>query len=227
MPSETTVEGGVLPAGNYVEIAVVDNGCGMPEAVLNHAFEPFFTTKEIGKGSGLGLSMTYGFARQSDGNIVLESTPGKGTTARILLPVVAAPEPVEEPAAKGSVENGCDITVLVVEDDPEVRASTVIVLQSLGCKVSEAGEAAEALEVLERDSGIELLLSDVVLTGGRNGIDLASEAVLHRPDLRVLLVSGYPEAELRRSGLTDTHFTLLGKPFTRAALVEAINRVLA
>ena len=225
--AETAVEGGALPAGDYVEIAVADNGCGMPEEVLNHAFEPFFTTKEIGKGSGLGLSMTYGFARQSDGNITLESTPGKGTTARILLPAVAAPETSGELCREFAAENGCDAAVLVVEDDPEVRASTVNVLQSLGCTVCEAGEAEEALTCLDQDPGIELLLSDVVLTGGRNGIELAKEAVRRRPGLRVLLVSGYPETELRRSGLTESHFALLGKPFTRASLVEAMKRALS
>lgn len=217
------VDAEVLPAGPYVEIAVSDTGCGMSKEILDRAFEPFFTTKGVGEGSGLGLSMVYGFARQSGGNAMIESTPGKETTVRILLPV--ANETSERPIAVEPARNAekYGVKVLLVEDDPDVRTTTAMLLRSLGCDVREAETAEPALKILEEDGSIDLLLTDVILPGKQNGIGLAQDAVHLRPDLRVILVSGYPEAALQKAGLDDAGFALLGKPFSENALADALR----
>ena len=223
MDTDTQIENDVLPAGDYIEIAVTDTGCGISEENLYHAFEPFFTTKEVGEGSGLGLSMVYGFVRQSGGNATIESELGKGTTVRLVLPATGS-ETVstnsEQPAQK-DVKHA--IKVLLIEDDADVRATTLDILQSLGCDVVEAKNAAPVPIILEQDQSIDLLISDVVLTGAQNGIELAQEAVRLRPALKVILVSGYSEGTLEKAGLTDAGFPLLAKPFSKSALSEALE----
>ena len=225
-PSGETLDGDepLLP-GDHVEIAIADTGCGMSESVLEHAFEPFFTTKDVGQGSGLGLSMVYGFVRQSGGNVRLESTPGKGTTARILLP--AGPT-VGDAAAADVMGDGRaapapppSITILVVEDDEQVRASTTMLLHSMGCTVREAGDARTGLEILDGDPHIDLLLSDVVLPGGKSGIDLLHICAERHPRLKTILVSGYPLTALQQH---DAAVSVLRKPFTREELSAAIAK---
>ncbi len=222
------LENEVLPAGDYVEFAVTDTGVGMPADVSKRAFEPFFTTKEVGEGSGLGLSMVYGFARQSGGNVSIESEPGKGTTVRILLPHAGSEllPPVDEPEVKEEPPFGHAKRVLLVEDDKDVRASTVFLLEALGCEVLEAADASPVPGMLEKDPTIDLLLSDVVLPGGKNGVELAREAKQIRPDLKVILVSGYPEGILENAGLGTTTFRVLGKPFSIDALSQALSLVM-
>ena len=225
-PRPTPVEGGTLPEGAYVEIAVSDTGHGMSEHVLEHAFEPFFTTREVGQGSGLGLSMVYGFARQSDGHAKLESRLDQGTTVRLLLPQAAIeePEPVETAAFHETGSRSGRI--LVVEDDSSVRDATVMLLEAAGFEVHQADHAGTALAVLREVSGIELMVTDMVMPHGMNGIELAREATRLYGPLAVLIVSGYPKAELEKSGLSSSGFHLLPKPYTQKQLVQAISTVI-
>ncbi len=213
--------------GDYVTIAVTDTGVGMAPEVLARSFEPFFTTKPVGEGSGLGLSMVYGFARQSGGFALIESEPGRGTTVRLYLPRVEAEAPdaeiepeTETPRAKGE-------TILVVEDDPEVLDLAVATLESLGYEVLAASEGAGALEILEATPRIDLVLSDVMLPGGLLGPEVVRRARQVRPDLRVLFMSGYADAEARSSGLLAEGATVLSKPFRRHDLACQLRVALA
>ncbi|MBL6945128.1 MAG: PAS domain S-box protein [Rhodospirillales bacterium] len=225
--TDIPIENDVLPTGDYIEIAVSDTGAGMSVETLDHAFEPFFTTKEVGEGSGLGLSMVYGFARQSGGNATIESKSGKGTTVRLVLPAATgATSSTNEAHAVGKdVQHA--IKVLLVEDDADVRDSTVMLLKSFGCEVVEADNAEPVPGILEQDDSIDLLFSDVVLPGGKNGIDLAQDAVRQHPGLKVILVSGYPEGTLEKAGLSDTEFRLLSKPYAMDELSDALASVMA
>ncbi|TDR41582.1 PAS domain S-box-containing protein [Tahibacter aquaticus] len=218
---EETGEGAELPVGRYVRFTIADTGVGMPPDVLARAFEPFFTTKESGKGSGLGLSMVYGFVKQSGGQLLAQSQLGYGTQMNLILPLAPSgavrPETVQTmPGPRGNQ------TVLVVEDEPEVRGIAVAFLRALGYAVHEAGDAEQALQHLRDDSSIALLFSDVVLGGSTNGIELAHAARALRPTLPVLLTSGY---EL---GSTDTphEFPLLRKPYRREELASASHAAL-
>ncbi len=216
------IENDTLPPGDYVELAISDTGVGMPKETLQRAFEPFFTTKDVGEGSGLGLSMVYGFARQSGGTVTIESELGKGTTVRILLPAAT-----DEATGVGSgrlerTATNHETKVLLVEDDAAVRKSTIRLLKAIGCEVVETDKAAPVADILKNNDDIELLISDVVLPGGVNGVEVAREAVALRPDLKVILVSGYPDTTLAKSGLSEANYLLLPKPFSRTALSEAI-----
>lgn len=210
-----------LPAGHYIRFTIADTGLGMPPEVLARAFEPFFTTKESGKGSGLGLSMAYGFVKQSGGHLAAQSQLGYGTRMDLILPLApsAAAGPATVQAMPGLRGNE---TVLVVEDEPEVRGVAVAFLRALGYEVHEAGDAEQALQHLRNDAAIALLFSDVVLGGSTNGIELAQAARALRPTLPVLLTSGY---EL---GNTDTphEFPLLRKPYRKEELASASRAAL-
>ena len=219
------IENDTLPPGDYIEIAVSDTGVGMSEETLRRAFEPFFTTKDVGEGSGLGLSMVYGFARQSGGTVTIESELGKGTTVRIWLPAATDAAVEIESDGPGATATRHALKVLLVEDDADVRTSTVMLLMAIGCEVIETDKAAPVADILRRDDGIDLLISDVVLPGGVNGVEVAREAVAFRPDLKVILVSGYPDSTLAKSGFSEANFFLLPKPFSKAALSKAIALV--
>jgi len=213
--------------GEYVVIAVTDTGSGMPKRVLERAFEPFFTTKEVGKGSGLGLSMVYGFAKQSGGHVTIYSEPGLGTTVRIYLPAVLAKTrsallAVEKEAAQSGSE-----MVLVVEDDPFVRSYAVMSLQSLGYKVISAVDGKEALQTLGAASHVDLLFTDVVMPGGVNGWELAGLARKERPELRVLLTSGYALETLAANGHLRQGALILEKPYRKAELARLVREALA
>lgn len=211
-----TGEGAELPSGSYIRFTISDTGVGMAPDVLARAFEPFFTTKESGKGSGLGLSMVYGFVKQSGGHLAAQSQLGYGTQMDLILPLApsAAVGAAAPPPLLGLRGNE---TVLVVEDEPEVRGIAVAFLRALGYAVHEAADAEQALQHLRDDPAIALLFSDVVLGGSTNGIELAHAARALRPTLPVLLTSGY---EL---GSTDTphEFTLLRKPYRKEELASA------
>ena len=210
--------------GDYVEIAVSDTGSGMSEEVRVHAFEPFFTTKGIGEGSGLGLSMVLGFAQQSGGDVTIESAPG-GTTVRLLLPVAEgapAVEPDEETAPEPVAAFGTP-SILLVEDDPEVRESTVMLLESLGCDVTSAADAKAGLDILAERDEFDFLISDVVLPRGHNGIELGRQVKRRHPGIEVILVSGYPVAALKKAGFDEDDFRLLSKPYSRESLAEALK----
>jgi PAS domain S-box-containing protein len=213
--------------GEYVVIAVTDTGSGMPKRVLERAFEPFFTTKEVGKGSGLGLSMVYGFAKQSGGHVTIYSEPGLGTTVRIYLPAVlaktrSAPMAVE----KEVVQIGSEM-VLVVEDDPFVRSYAVMSLESLGYKVISAVDGKEALQTLGAAPHVDLLFTDVVMPGGVNGWELAGLARKERPELRVLLTSGYALETLAANGHLRQGALILEKPYRKAELARLVREALA
>jgi PAS domain S-box-containing protein len=190
-------EGGRLtittrPDGEFVAIEVADTGLGMSAEVRERVFEPFFTTKEVGKGSGLGLSQVYGFVRQSEGDILLTSEPGQGTCFTLRLPACeAGPEAVEPEARQAALLEGGHERILVVEDDATVLSLTTDMLTGLGYQVTSATHAAEALAVLHSGAEIDLLFSDVVMPGGVSGVSLARTARELRPDLRVLLTSGF------------------------------------
>src|ERR1035437_536832 len=176
-------------AGEYVLIAVTDNGEGMAKPVRDRVFEPFFTTKDVGKGSGLGLSMVYGFANQSNGHLSIYSEPGLGTTVRLYLPALStsAREVPLQPRIDQEISLSEAETVLIVEDDPFVRCHAVRSLQSLGYRVTAAVDGNEALQMLGTDIDVDLLFTDIVMPGGINGWELADLARKARPKLRVLL----------------------------------------
>ncbi len=216
-----------VASGDYVSLLVTDNGRGMPPDVLERAFDPFFTTKEVGEGSGLGLSMVYGFARQSGGFATIESQPGEGTRVKLCLPraseageTLAALAPAPEPRAQ------CE-TVLVVEDDSDVRDLAVTVLAGLGYEVMEAADGRAALELLERAGRIDLVLSDVVLPGGVSGPELVARARDRQPEVKALYMSGYATDALSEEGALDDGVHLLRKPFHRAELAKGVRAALA
>jgi PAS domain S-box-containing protein len=216
-----------LAPGRYIALSVEDDGTGMPPHVLSHVFEPFFTTKEPGKGSGLGLSQVFGFAKQSGGHVEIESALGLGTTVTLYLPAVAAgaeeeaaPRPV---AAMRRARRG---TALVVEDDPDVLESAIVSLESLGYDVLTAENGPGALDVLRRKQKIDLLFSDVVMPKGMTGIELAREARRLRPEVKVLLVSGYPRSVLEANEPLDD-FVLIAKPYRLEELVQGLRRASA
>ncbi len=212
--------------GQYVMLAVTDTGSGMPPEVREHVFEPFYTTKAVGAGSGLGLSMVYGFVKQSGGHVTIYSEEGEGTTIKLYLPRSAETKTVERKPAANEVPAARGETVLVVEDDPEVRTLAVALLSSLGYQIMEAATAAAALEQLGSTTRINLLLTDVMLAGGMNGRELAAEAEQCAPGLPVLYMSGYTADAIMHHGRLDADAELLQKPFRRADLAQAVRKVL-
>ncbi len=210
----------------YVMVGVTDTGAGIPPELLERVFEPFFSTKPEGKGTGLGLSMVYGFVKQSGGHVKIYSEPGQGTTIKIYLPRVhqAADSLADETAVP--VRGGTE-TVLVVEDDDEVRETAVGLLTDLGYRVLKAREAASALSVIESGVPIDLLFTDVVMPGPLRSPELARKAKERLPRLAVLFTSGYTENAIVHGGRLDRGVELLSKPYTREALARKVRHVLA
>jgi PAS domain S-box-containing protein len=216
----------LLP-GDYVLLCVSDDGTGIEPALLSKVFDPFFTTKEVGKGSGLGLSMVYGFAKQSRGHVKIYSELGHGTSVKLFLPRsdrAAQPEPPRE--ASDSGPRGRGELVLVVEDDPSLRALVVDLLRRLEYRTLAARDANGALELLRDTPDTALLLADMVLPGGLNGTQLGRRCTAMRPDLPVLFMSGYTENAVIHNGRLDEGVRLLEKPFTTSALAHAVRRAL-
>ncbi|MDZ7645225.1 MAG: PAS domain-containing protein [Woeseiaceae bacterium] len=211
--------------GEYVMIAVSDTGEGMPAEVLAKALEPFYTTKDPGMGTGLGLSMVYGFAKQSGGHLDIYSEPGHGTTVKLYLPRAgAAPQerqPETEPLAEGGEE-----TILLVEDDAPVRQIAHRALASLGYRVIEAADGQEALRQLDANPDIDLLFTDLIMPGGLSGRELADEASRRRPGLKIVYTSGYTENAIVHHGRLDPGVILLTKPYRRADLAAILRRAL-
>ena len=221
------VEDGQQPAGDYVEISVADTGCGMSAKTLERAFEPFYTTKDIGEGSGLGLSMVYGFVRQSGGTVTLASELNNGTTVTLIFPVTkAGPENKIEKRRIVEPER-VEGKILVVEDDPDVCSTVIELLSKQGYETRDAKNALEALEILADDGSIDLLFSDVMMPKGMTGPELAHEATRINKNLKVLLTSGYPDSELEKSGIGVARFEFLRKPYSNERLIEALSSVLA
>lgn len=210
--------------GEYVQISVSDDGAGMAEATAAHAFEPFFTTKRFGAGNGLGLSMVYGFAKQSGGGVSIHSVVGSGTTVRLLLPrCAAAPAaPAPDPAAASPGANRRPL-VLLVEDNADVRQVLRRQLTELGYPVLEADDGDEAIAMLDSVADIGILISDIVLPGKLNGREIGRRARLSHPHVRVLLISGYPD-EPPTPGTGLHQQAVLRKPFSKAMLAEALTR---
>jgi len=214
---------GVSP-GRYVMVAVTDTGVGMSADVRTQIFDPFFTTKEVGKGSGLGLSQVYGFAKQSGGQVTVESETGHGTIMRLYLPSVEVPAGQRVDAVTVRPEAGRGATVLVVEDDPEVLETVSSGVRALGYRALTAHNALEALGILRHDEPIDLLFTDIAMPGGINGVELARQARQLRQDIKVLLTSGYAAAIAE--GEASEGFTVLGKPYRQTQLAETIASVL-
>ncbi len=214
----------VVP-GQYVMMAVTDTGCGMTSEVLEHVFEPFFTTKPEGQGTGLGLSMVYGFIKQSEGHIKIYSEPGQGTTVRLYLPRVRQEEDLATEIDAGTVTGGSE-TIMVVEDDEDVRTVVVEMLSDLGYRVLKARDAQSALAIIESGMHIDLLFTDVVMPGPLRSPELARKARERIPSIAVLFTSGYTENAIVHGGRLDEGIELLSKPYTREALARKIRHVL-
>lgn len=216
-----------LPPGDYVVLSVADNGVGMPADVLAKAFDPFFTTKPLGMGTGLGLSMIYGFARQSGGMVAIDSTVGEGTRVRLYLPRCDLPsQPSPESEAPALPQQAAGGTVLVVDDEPAVRALVVEILTDLGCTVMEAADAAAGLQLMDSNLHIDVLVTDIGLPGGLNGRQMAEAARQLRPALKVLFITGYAEQAVLGEGELAEGMHIMTKPFTVQALGHRVTRLL-
>lgn len=215
-----------LEPGDYVMLSVTDNGSGMPQSVINRAFDPFFTTKPIGQGTGLGLSMIYGFSKQSRGHVLIDSEIDQGTTVKLYLPRFRGEE-LEQPDT--DIQQAPDAingeTVLIVEDDPAVRVLVSAVLSELGYAFVEAGDADGAVPILNSAQRIDLLISDVGLPG-MNGRQLAEIGRQYRPGLKVLFITGYAEHAAVRGGFLDPGMQMITKPFTFDLLTAKVREMI-
>jgi len=210
--------------GQYVLVAVSDTGTGMEPEIIARAFEPFFTTKQRGQGTGLGLSMTFGYVKQVGGHLKIYSEVGHGTTVKLYLPrALGEADAVAEKAVPPAVGMEKGPVVLVVEDDPVVREFAVSACRELGCTVHQAGSGAEALAVLEANAGIALLFTDIGLPGAMNGRQLADAATARRPELKVLFTTGYTANAIVHHGMLDPGVNFIGKPFSISALAAKIK----
>jgi PAS domain S-box-containing protein len=216
-----------MERGQYVAICVTDTGSGMSKEVIARAFDPFFTTKPTGQGTGLGLSMVFGFARQSDGQARIYSEPGQGTTVKIYLPRHMGKSEEEEVESEISkLPSGEGETVLVVDDEPTIRMLIGDTLTELGYRGIEAADAATGLKVLESDVNIDLLITDVGLPGGMNGKDMADAARGKRPKLKVLFITGYAENAAITNGHLEPGMQVMSKPFSMDKLATRIRSII-
>jgi CheY-like chemotaxis protein len=212
--------------GPYVMIAISDTGEGIAPSVLAKVFDPFFTTKEVGRGTGLGLSMVYGFVKQSNGHVKIYSEEGHGTTVKLYLPKAEVGEQAA-PAAPKILDEGGSESILVVEDDTLVRNYVVMQLRGLGYQVLSAVNAAEALTMIDKGVPIDILFTDVIMPGPMNGRLLADEAIRRKPFLRVVFTSGYTENAVVHHGKLDSGVLLLSKPYRKSDLANIIRRALS
>ncbi|MEI7805817.1 MAG: ATP-binding protein [Hyphomicrobiales bacterium] len=226
-----TRAGGDIKAGQYILIAVSDTGTGMNQEVKDKAFDPFFTTKAVGAGSGLGLSMVYGFVKQSGGHIQIYSEPGEGTSLKMYFPRLASEAGLPawsgaDPVEQGARASGHNELILLVEDDAGVRAYVTEALQDIGYRVVTTNNGANALKILQDEPDIALLFTDVVLPGGMKGRQLADKARETLPKLKVLFATGYTRNAIIHHGRLDPDVELLIKPFTAQALSNKVRQVL-
>ncbi len=213
----------LIDEGDYVVLSVTDTGTGMSKDTIEHACEPFFTTKGVGEGSGLGLSMVLGFAQQSGGQFAITSELGSGTTVNSYLPRSVARQSKATATENKEVPKGQGETVLVVEDDPALRDLAVQMLINLGYKPVAAGDAASGHDVLEQHPETSLILSDVVLPGGKSGPQFVHDVAQTHPDIKIVFMSGHPAEALGKSGDTAVGRILLNKPFKVSDLAKAIE----
>lgn len=218
------VASGVERAGDYVTIEATDTGTGIPQSILDKIFDPFFSTKEVGRGTGLGLSMVFGFVKQSGGSVEVQSEDGHGTTFRIYLPK-ADMSALQLPTQDEQPVQGGNETILCVEDDRKIRDYVTIELESLGYKVLVAADAAEALAIANEGAAFDLLFTDIVMPG-MNGRQLAETMMVGRPSLRVLFTSGYGGGAIPLQGRVGHGIPLLTKPYRRAELARMLRRCL-
>src|ERR1700733_1217082 len=211
--------------GPYLMIAVSDNGSGIAPEIIDKVFEPFFTTKVLGKGTGLGLSMVYGFVKQSGGHIKIYSEVGHGTTIKMYLPRAATAQQFTDMAPAEPIHGGYE-TVLIVEDDALVRTYVIAQVRALGYRTLAATNAAEALALIDGDTPIDLLFTDIVMPGTMNGRQLADEARRRRPGIKVLFTSGYAENAIVHHGRLDPGVLLLAKPYRKQQLAQMIRAAL-
>ena len=224
-PENKMVHAGELAAGNYVVVSVSDSGTGIAPDILHRVTDPFFTTKDVGKGTGLGLSMAYGFAKQSNGHLSIYSELGEGTTINVFLP--AHTDKVQETASRDNVASPKgNEKILLVEDDPALAALACNMLEALGYRVEVAGNVEAGLALYRQHGDFDLLLSDMILPGGRNGRQLAEELQLINPDLKVIYMSGYTENAVLHHGRLDAGVVLLQKPFKTSDLSTLVREVL-
>lgn len=212
-----------LTTGEYVKISVTDTGTGMSPEDASRAVEPFFTTKEVGKGSGLGLSMVLGFSRQSGGDLQITSLLGEGTTVSIFLPRADQNAQQDIPAVAPAISKGNGEHVHILEDDLQVQRALSKLTHSLGYKISTSSEADEALEAARKHTDISVFLIDVVLPGGKSGVDFALEVLEQCPEAKLILMSGYPKSHLMHDITKEMNFQFLPKPFDRTALSKALS----
>jgi len=216
--------------GNYVMVAVRDTGTGMTAEVMEKAFDPFFSTKGMAEGTGLGLSMVYGFVvRHAGGHVDIVSEEGSGTTVRLYFPAIEAGEEQlsSKPAKTEAPHQHGQGTVLVVEDNADVLEATVAMIEGLGYTVHMAKDASEAFAVVDDVGNMDVLLTDVILPAGIHGDDLASTILADYPETKVIFMSGYPEDELAARGITIAGNTLLRKPFKLDKLKQAFEETMA
>jgi PAS domain S-box-containing protein len=214
-----------IGAGRYICLAVTDNGTGIPAAIADRVMEPFFTTKDNGTGSGLGLSLVYGFAKQSGGGVELTSRENEGTIITILLPASDDAVPAPTPTIRIANREGSE-TVLVVDDRREIADIAAAVLEDSGYATHVVYGAAEALNIIGQEGRIDLLFTDMIMPGGHNGVALAEEARKLRPDLRVLITTGYAEGALEIMEGSGATFDVLPKPYKRSELLDKVRLVL-
>ncbi|MGY2051092.1 hybrid sensor histidine kinase/response regulator [Methylobacterium sp. JK268] len=216
---------GLPPPGRFVTISIADTGTGMSPEVLARVMEPFFTTKEEGRGTGLGLSMVYGFAKQSGGTLQIESRPGEGTLVRLMFPAAGEEERPAPVRPRGNERPGTE-RILIVDDRLDVAELARTILQDFGYSVLTAGNGREALDLLDGSERVDLLFSDLIMPGGMNGVVLAREARRRQPRLKVLLTTGYAEASLERTDVGGSEFEVINKPYRRLELVRRVRAVL-
>jgi two-component system, cell cycle sensor histidine kinase and response regulator CckA len=221
LDSDYAAAHGELTPGDFVMIEVTDTGVGMSPEVVDRIFEPFFTTKEAGKGTGLGLSMVFGFSKQSGGHVNVYSEVGIGTSFRLYLPRSINADAVVESAQSNPLQRGIDQRVLVVEDNAAVRRVVARQLRHLGYRVVEAERAMAALELLQNEA-VDLLLTDIVMPGGLDGVQLAMQVRKLWPTLKIVLTSGFPEARSNDTIGFSEDFRLLSKPYS----IDELGRVL-
>lgn len=216
------------PGGEYILLSVADSGSGMAPDLQERIFEPFFTTKELGKGTGLGLSMVFGFVNRSGGDINVASEMGGGTEIKLYLPRSTQQQlvPVAEATQPQELPRG-EETILVVDDEPALLNVTRGMLEALGYQVLTSSDCQQALTLLAQENAIDLLFSDIVMPGGMNGYQLAAAATAQRPELKVLLTSGYTEHRPVDQNPNRTHNKLLPKPYSRMELAYGIRNALA
>jgi CheY-like chemotaxis protein len=214
--------------GEYVSIRVADNGTGMTPEVAARAFDPFFTTKPQGQGTGLGLSMIYGFAKQSGGHIAIDTAPGAGTVIRLKLPRYRGEAMADSraAAANGALPATGQATLMLVDDEEQLRELLAEMLEMLNYHVVQAGDAAAALGMMDAGQQADLLITDVGLPGGVNGRQLAEAARLRHPGLKVLFITGYAEDAPTRNGMLEPAMEVLTKPFSLDALAQRVDVML-